>query len=406
MSSRERERGQATVDYTSLLAIVVVLLAGVATLVPGAGNAVANAVSAQTARAICIVSGKSCPVDAPRPCSVAIRRDTRHYGLNLGLVRLDKHRFVLRELLSDGTIRLTVIKRYGAGLEFGAGFRAQIDEEDLNSGGLKRELKVGGQGVRGTGKVYYARNAREADRIMQAIKDGDPSPVPARDTISEGGLRALATLAAGSSLGGLGLDWTSTRLLAVRHNRQSGEDTISLTFGASGSAVASSIVGGPTGGFDASTMFALTLDRNHKPTELSLLSMGVVSGGAKLSKALATPLALGGQEDPPSNIAGRRWEFAARVSLADPEVAAAWKRFRRAPLSIAAARGLGQVMADRAALDVRTYRLRSSANGTSIGLAAGIKLGGEFDRAIDRFNLLAASSRPPGGLWEPRLDCV
>jgi hypothetical protein len=406
MPSRDRERGQATVDYTSLLAVVVVLIAGVAMLVPGAGNGIANAVSAQTKRAICIVSGKSCPVDAPRPCPVAMRRETRHYGLALGLVKLDKHRFVIRELLSDGTIRLTVIKRYGAGLEIGAGARVQV-EEDLNEGGgLKREIKLGGEGVRGTGKVYYAHNARDAERIMQAIKDGDPSPIPARDTIEEGGLRGMATLALGGPVGGLDLDWTSTRLVAVRHNRETGEDTISLMFGESGSAVAASIVGGPTGGLDGSTTIALTLDRDHKPSELSLLMMGTVSGGAKLSKALSAPLALTGQDDVPSNIVGRRWEFAARVSLTDPEVAAAWKRFRRSPASLAAIRGLAQVMREQAYLDVRTYNQRSSANGTSIGLSLGLKLGGETDRAIDRLNLLAASSRPPGGLWEPRLDCV
>ncbi|MDX6689569.1 MAG: hypothetical protein QOG15_1026 [Solirubrobacteraceae bacterium] len=406
MPSRDRERGQATVDYTSLLAVVVVVLAGVATLVPGAGNGIANAVSAQTARAICIVSGRSCPVDPPRPCSVTIRRETRHYGLNLALVRLDKHRFLLRELLSDGTVRLTLIKRYGAGLEIGAGARVQVDEEDLNSGGLRRELKLGGQGVRGTGKVYYARNAREADLIQRALEDGDPSPIHARDTIEEGGLRGMATLATGSSVGGLDFDWTSTRLLAVRHNRQTGENTISLSLGDGGSAVAASIVGGPTGALDGTTTIALTLDRDHRPTELSLLSMGVVSGGAKLSKALSAPLALTGQDDVPSNIVGRRWEFAARVALTDPEVAAAWKRFLQSPASLAAIRALARVMRERAYLDVRTYRMRSSANGTSIGLSAGLKIGGETDRAIDRFNLLAASSRPPGGLWEPRLDCV
>jgi hypothetical protein len=39
-------------------------------------------------------------------------------------------------------------------------------------------------------------------------------------------------------------------------------------------------------------------------------------------------------------------------------------------------------------------------------MSFGARIGGEYDHAIERSRLLAASSRPPGGLWEPRLDCL
>ena len=405
MPSPRLQRGQATIDYAVLLAIVTVLLGGAAALLPGGARGAANAVRAQTARALCVVTGKACRLDRPRPCAVAMRRETRSYGLNIGIVRLDKERFVLRELMSDGTVRLTVIKRYGAGLEAGVGARVQVDQ-DLRSGGLKREARLGAQGVGGTGQVYYARNAREADRVQRALTDGGRPPVPARETFWQGGVRGSGSLANRLGSAGLDLDWRSARLLSSRHNRQTGATTISLGLRDSGSALAAAVVGGPAGLLDATTVLGLTRDRRRRPVELSLLALGEVAGGAMLPKVLAAPLALSGEQNVPANLVGRRWELAARVELSDPDVAAAWRRFRRSPASLAAIRGLARAFRERAHLDVRTYRARSSSNGTSVGFALGAKLGGETELAIDRFDLLSASSRPPGGLWEPRLDCV
>ncbi|MGH2841667.1 MAG: hypothetical protein ACRDKY_12670 [Solirubrobacteraceae bacterium] len=397
------ERGQATIDYTTLLALVAGLLAAVAALVPGGARGVANAVQAQTAHALCIVTGKACRVDRARPCTVAMRRETRHYGLTVGIVRLDKDRFVVREQLSDGTVRLTVLTRLGGGVEFGVGGRVQIDQ-DLNSGGLDREARVAAQGVQGVGKVYVARNAREADRIMDAISDGDDPPVPAREIFLQGGIGGFGTFSIGRGV--VDLDWTSTRLLTVRMNRRTGAMTLSFSLGSGGRALAGAVVGGPGGVLDGTAVFGLTLDRRKRPVELSLLAVGEVAAGARLPSALAAPLALSGDANAPANLVGRRWEFAARLDLRDPEVAAAWKRFRRSPASLAAIRGLARALRERAHLDARTYSARNSSNGTALGLSLGLRLGGEMEHMVDRFNLIAASSRPPGGLWEPRLDCV
>jgi len=400
MAPRRHERGQATTDYVALLAVVAVLIAIATTLTAVGAPGVVNAVRAQMARALCIVTGQACASDGPRPCPVATRRDSRRYGLNLALVRLDKDSFVLREQFSDGTVRLTLVKRFGGGFEVGLGAHAQVDQ-DLNSGGVGRELKLGGGGILGKGKVYYARNAAEAERIMHALDHGEDSPVAAREDIYELGAKATASAKVRVSLAA-----KSMRLLALRRDHQSGETTLTLSLSDGGSALVESVVGGPTGSLDAIVVLALKLDRHRRPAELSLLANGTVVGGAKLSPLLAAPLALSGSDHVPANIAGRRWEFGARVDLHDPDVAAAWKRFRGSPTSLAAIRGLGQALRERAQLDVRAYRSRSSSNGTSMGFAAAFKFGAETEHAIDRFNLLSASSRPPGGLWEPRLDCV
>jgi len=403
MGPRRSERGQATTDYVALLAVVVALVAIAATLAAVGAPGLVNAVRAQMAHALCVVTGRACRVDRQRPCIVAMRRESRRYGLNLAFIRLDKDRFVLREQFSDGAVRLTVVKRYGAGAEGGIGATVRVNQ---SSGGIGRGVKLGAQGLLGTGTIFYARNARVADRIMRALDRGERTPIPPRQVVHEAGLRGVASLKAGGSVASLDLDAKSMRILGLRRSLRSGATTITLTTADSASALAASVVGGPTGSLDASAVLALRLDRRRRPVELSLRASGTVAAGAKLSKALAAPLALSGTDDVPANVGGRRWEFVARSDMTDPEIAAAWKRFRGSPTSPAAIRGLGQALRERARLDVRTYRARNSSIGTSIGLAFGVKFGAETDRAIDRFNLLAASTRPPGGVWEPRLDCV
>ena len=40
------------------------------------------------------------------------------------------------------------------------------------------------------------------------------------------------------------------------------------------------------------------------------------------------------------------------------------------------------------------------------GVALGVQVGGEYEHTVETSRLLAARSRPAGGLWERRLDCV
>jgi hypothetical protein len=87
-------------------------------------------------------------------------------------------------------------------------------------------------------------------------------------------------------------------------------------------------------------------------------------------------------------------------------VAAAWKRFRDDPAGGAAIGALGAAIRNHAALDVRTYRTSGTSGGANAGIAEGVVLRGEYEHSDDRSELLAASSRPSGGLWEPRVDCV
>jgi hypothetical protein len=404
------EHGQATVDYVALLAVVTLLLAAATAAAVSAGGAagVVNGVLGQLRHALCVVGGTACPVAARRPCTVASTRDMRHVAVNLALVRLDDDRIVLRERLSDGTVRLTVAERGAAGVEIGAGGRARLDVRG-RSLGADREARAGVQGVLGHGEVFYARGEREADALLRAIRrrgrlGGGPR---AREVFVEGGVRGLGSVDAGAAraLGGQ-LDGLADAMLAVRRDRRTGELQISLGAGGAGAALVAIAVGGNTGMLDGQAVLGLTLDRRRRPVELSLSASGSVAAGAILPLGLARPLELAAAPGTALNAGGRRWELGARVSLGDPGVAAAWRAFRSAPGSAAAIRGLGGALRDRALVDVRSYRLDSSSGGVGVEAALGVRVGGEVEHTIDRARLVAAATRPPYGLWEARVDCV
>lgn len=406
------ERGQATVDYVALLAVVTLLLAAAATAVMAAGApGVANGVLGQLRHALCVVSGAACPAAVRRPCTVASTRDVRHVAVNLALVRLDDDRIVLRERLSDGTVRLTVDQRDGAGVEVAAGGRARLDVRG-RSLGADREARAGVQGVVGHGEVFYARGEREADALLGALRRRGPlggggAGPRAREVFVEGGVRGLGSVDVGGAraLGGQ-LHGIADAMLAARRDRRTGELQISLGAGGAGAGLVAIAVGGNTGALDGQAVLGLTLDRRRRPVELSLSASGSVAAGALLPLGLARPLELTAAPAAALNAGGRRWELGARVSLSDPGVAAAWQAFRSAPASRAAIRGLGEALRDHALLDVRSYRVDSSSAGVEVGAALGLRVGGELEHTIYRVRLVAAATRPPFGLWEARVDCV
>lgn len=409
MRSLRAERGQATVDYVALLAVLAVLLAAAAAVTAVGAPGVANAVLAQLRHALCVVSGRACQVSPRRPCTVASTRDVRHVAVSLALVRLDDDRSVLRERLSDGTIRLTVARRGGAGVEVGAGARARVDVNG-RSLGLGREARAGVQGVLGRGEVFYARSEREADALLRALRRPRPGGggLRAREVFFEGGVRGLGSVDVSGprALSGR-LDGLADAMLGARRDRRSGELTISFGAGAAGAGLVAIAVGGNAGALDGHAVLGLTLDRRHRrPVELSLSATGSVAAGDMLPAGLARPLELAADPGAALNAAGRRWELVARVDLTDPDVAAAWAAFRRAPANSAAIRALGEQLRSHARLDVRSYRLDSSFNGAGAAVALGLRIGGELEHTIDRAKLLAAATRPPFGLWEARTDCV
>jgi hypothetical protein len=395
-------RGQATLDYVALIALLAILSVAALAAASGGAPGIVNAFAGQVHHALCVVAGDPCPDLTQRPCTVATTRDAHHVAVNILLLRIDHNRYVLRERMSNGTVRLTVARSGEAGAEVGVGARVSATAKGRQLGAID-EARGGVQAVLGLGRVFVARDAREADAFMRAIRAGR-SPAAPREVFVEGGIRGVGSLGIGASLAGASLEGFSGTMIGARRDRRTGDVTLTLSAGAAGWGAVTVVLGGSAGTADRATTLGLTLDRHRRPIELSLSAGGTLAAGAALP--LGLPGALGGGSMWSVRTGGRRWELTARLDLRDPVVAAAWAAVRHDPGSGSAIRALGETIRDRAHLDVRAYRTDSTSSGAAAGISDVVGVGGALDRTVDRSRLLAAASRPPGGLWERRLDCL
>jgi hypothetical protein len=397
-------RGQASVEYIALIAVLAFLATPALGFATGAAPGIVNALAGQIRHALCLVGGGRCPDLAARPCTVATRRDARHYAVSLIVLRVDHDRYVLREEMSDGTVRLTVARSGAAGAELAAGGRAQVTARGRTIG-MTDEARAGVQGVLATGRVFVARDEHEAAAFMRAIRHGGDQSASAREVLYDGGIRGLATIGVGNSVAGALLRGLSGAMIGGRRDRRTGDLTLTVNAGGTGWGAVTVALGGPVATSERAVSLSLTLDRRRRPTELALSASGALTGGAALPPGIAR--ALGGRVSAMSvDGRGRRFEFGARLDLRDPLVAAAWRRFRDDPAAGDAIRGLGAAVRDRAHLDVRTYRTSSTSSGASAGIGQVVQAGGEYEHTVEDSRLVAASSRPAGGLWEQRFDCL
>src|SRR5690348_3486430 len=188
MPSARAQSGQGTVEYVAILALVAVVLAaavaGAAVLAPGVGNAVVGKVR----HALCVVTGRRCAeLEAARPCVIRTARDERREAVSVGFVQLGSGRIVLRERLSDGMLRLTVLHRGRAGATAGYGTSTHV-----RVGGVEVEVGAHAQGtiagLVGGGQVFEVRTAREADDLIRRLRaDGSPTLDAVRRVLRGGG---------------------------------------------------------------------------------------------------------------------------------------------------------------------------------------------------------------------------
>ena len=408
-SRRRADDGQATIDYVALIAVLTVLVGAAAAVAGGGAANMTNAVLGQFRRALCVVTGGACPAERQLPCVVAGDRRTFRFAVSVMILRVGKDRTVVRERLSDGKVRLTLIRRSSAGVEAGIGARAGVRLRGRTLGS-DREARGGVEGVLGWGEVFEARDDRHADEILRALRGPRlalvTGPEP-REIFVEGGVRALGRVGLAATDVGASLDGLAEAIAGARRDQRSGEVTIALGATISAWALVGALTAAPMASADRSVELALMLDRRRRPSELSLKASGTLAAGATLMGSLTGPrgMAAAGQAFTVA-AGGRRWELGARVDLRNPAVAAAWAAFRRDPTDSAAVRALGAQLREHAHLDVRSYALRSEMTGIAGAVALGVRLGAELDRTRDRSRLLTAATRPPGGLWEQRIDCV
>lgn len=423
MSRLSDDRGQSTLEYAGVLTVLalVITVAGAATMAPNYLNATWGGFQ----RALCIVTGRECRALDEQACVVRSNSEGRTLSATIVFVRLEDGRLLLQERLSDGRIRITVTASNGAGVEGGIGASAGVDYKGIRLD-ASAEANAALLGLYGRGKVYVARDAGEAQRLVRAIQDGRARTPDA--TFHEGGLRGelSATAGAGAALGrtaggkkdekddddaggrdvstgplgevSAGLGATLSRAVGRRVDRRTGETTWYLRADNEVSASAgASIVGMGKAGGEATAngdgMLSVTTDRRGR----------VVAVGAHATYGAGADYQVSG--GPKGSAGGRRHEVEVTADPDDPTILAALSRLRRDP-GASGLKALTAAVYERGRVDRRTYELGGDSEGVDGSIALGAKLAGGYEQSTGHARLVDASSKPPGGVWEQRFDCL
>lgn len=418
------EHGQATLEYVALVAVVAVLLT--AALVAFDPGGIVNAVAGQFRRALCLVGGGECTAHRPRPCVVHADGARRKLSLSLGVVRLDDEHFLLRERLSDRTVRLTVMREGALGGELAMGVKGGLATRrfDLVVGG---QVAATLQGVLGDGRVFVVGSEAAADRLQERLRrdlplildtpldaaasllgiDRDDGPEPDLRYEHVGAKGAFEVDLHAAGRGRAELEGVASNVIGVRRERATGRRTYYIRVERQGNLLLGAALDGSIGALDATAQgqaigtLSLTVDRRGRPLTLGLLATGRAGARGRLpSGSPATAAAsVGGRE-------ARQWEVHAEADLTDPRVRAAWAGWRRSPLSGNALSALGAALNAAGRLDLREYRFRSRTGTAGFKISRGLSLGGEVEKAWEQLRLVSADTRPPGGVWERRVDCL
>jgi hypothetical protein len=404
------QRGQASLEYVAVVALVCLVLAIAGAAATGAGE-VTQAVGAQLRRALCIVTGGDCLGDRPHPCVVGARRHSRDTTLTVAVARLGDGRTVLREELSDGTFAVTVVQSNRAGATLSL---AQLRMAPWAMGGLSGAF----EGRAAYGRRFLVPDRRAADRLIErldeedadmggavrafvgALRGGEPDEDGPRadERFLEAGAGADMRAHLQALLGDGQAAAVASSAFGVRHDRRSGERTVYLALDGDLAAALATPLARVGGGLPGRTGVALTLDRGGRPVRLTVSAVRAAHGGVRFGGRRART--------------GGRVEAEARLDLDDPVARGLARTALRAARgadprrALAAARRLGERMVRQARVDLRLFETERDERTRRTGLPL---LGGVVRREVEvteHARLVDAVGYDPGLGWRRRLDCV
>jgi hypothetical protein len=395
------QRGQASLEYVGVVALVAVVLALAAALT--APPDLARSVGTQIRRALCIVAGGDClEPGGPRACVVRSLERRRDARADVLFLRLSDGRVVLREVRSDGTVQVTVTQGAGAAAAAVLGGRAAAGDRGAE---LTAE---GGAGVRAAfARTFVRPDEASADRLITELADADPpvggvaaelarlareepgdGPVPDRRRYSLGG-----EVSGEAALGVLGLEASADALsgltASVAVDTRTGEREVGLRLASAVTARLTAPLAEAGLGLSADASATLTFDRAGRPLRLVLADVRAVRGDVQVGAHRSQ--------------GGDRVESEVRLDLTDPAAARdVGLALRGQPLPVA--RTARRLVRD-GRIDVRVYATEREEEGWSAGVGVIASLGAEVVRATERSRLVLAAAREPGQGWARNLDC-
>jgi hypothetical protein len=378
--------GQATVDYTALLAVVAVALAGAGTAVGVAEIPRAVVHAARTG--LCIVGGDVCRTsDAAAaglaPCLTDEQVDGRGLAVTILSVHLGRSGSWTVAGRSDGSVLVTRLQDDAVGLAGGIG--VQLGPLAAAGASATFDLSLA------RGRAWELPSAAAAARLIAAVRRGDEPPVP--PTWRFGDLGDELSASAGVTVPGAeltALEASGSLAEGVRTGR--GETTVYVRVdgGASSPLVslpASVRAGsaGPDGGGGA-LLLGVTRDAHG----LRELSVRRATRGAR---------------------AGEVVETVGRLDLRDPanRAAAAPLLSRRLPWPPAVAEDLRAVLrrtAQAGTVERAVYAVEDRSQEWAGALQLGLEVGLDLSELDVRRRLVDASAWTAGSPERRRADCL
>jgi Flp pilus assembly pilin Flp len=392
------QRGQASVEYVAVIALVAVMVVGTAVAVGAPG--LRDAVVAGFRHALCVVTGAACRDDLG-PCTVASTEVRDRGEASALVVRAGRDHAVLRERRSDDSVLITVIDSEdgGVGGELGLGAELRLGRSRM---GLKGALRGALVAEVGGGRTWVARDGAEADRIVEALgEDGKlrwvtvgarrlgealglrKAPEPA-EVFLQGGGRALAEAELSSDLGDVQLSGTLDRAGGVRVDRRTGERTFYLRDAAAGNARLTSKLTDGAASLAGESRVAYTVDARGRPRSLSILGAWSAADGEGRGRRTESEVTIDLRDDP-------RLQALARRAMVDT-----------LPRRVVTLRRL----ADLGRLDRRVYDTAVDERGFGGNVTIGLKLGADGTRTTSTAALVDASTRLPDDRTVQRDDCL
>ena len=405
-----------------MLAVVAVVLVVTASIT--GGGAILNGVVRGFERALCRVTGGDCLATELAACTVRSKETGGKLGVKLTFLKLSGSLSLLREELSDGTVNVTLIDGSGAGPTTGLGASGgvRLGGDRHGAGAIAgAELLV----RLGRRRVWHRPDAASADRLMKDIREhlavniGEralPSIVKrARDfahavgfdgdTLPAADVSGLSAGLEGLMEAGVGSTRVKQALkasLGGTRDRTSGRRTLVLSLEGEAETTLGNAAGGAGLSGSAGPSITLTYDRRGDPIELAVVVAGTRRGHLELN---LPPLEARHGE-------GGRVEIISRLDLKREANRAVYERLldALAPSGAGALPGAVAALAERVRTasrrDVVRYATAVTNFGAEAEVAVGARLGGAAELSRTTSELRDAWTRPAGGAWEQRTECL
>ena len=398
-----RQRGQASVEWLAVVALVAVIF-GLGAALAQAGY-VGRRVTREMARAICLVGSGDCRRDQ-EPCVVGSQTTRQGMTVHLLFFRMGEDELGVVEERSDGTFAVTLEDGISGGLEASGGLKAafQVGRLGFAIGG---EVTAAVMARLGSGRTWIVGSRAEVQRILEQEGAGQPPDATSGSGSWDSSVDVSATgelLGESAEVARAGIVFD--RQAGWRVDRRSGHRTAYVQASAMGSAAVGGRVLGLSG--DGQETYAVEYDATGRPVDLRVIAVGSFAGLRDLP-AVAQEVA--GLLATDAGQGERGYEVTGHLDLTDAVSLGAARELlnaiagRRA--TAAPEQALRRRIDEHGTVQARVLAIDADETGMSLAFTAGP---GSFhaDAQVQQRSqhLLAATSRGLDGQWVTRTDCV